>query len=88
MIKLDIPLPESCSECRLVANGVCVPRQTDSHTNRFKIDENSSCRPLWCPIQEVFYSYTDCEFVPISSSSTKRFVYRDRSVEGSGTIYV
>lgn len=78
MIKLDIPLPESCSECRLVANGVCVPRQTDSHTNRFKIDENGRCRPLWCPIKEVFYSYTD----------SKRFVYRDISGEGSGTIYV
>lgn len=88
MVQLDIPLPESCSECRLVANGVCVPRQTDSHTNRFKIDENSSCRPLWCPIQEVFYSYTNYQFNTVGRSSSKRFVYQDVSGEGSGTIYV
>lgn len=50
MILIDIPMPENCGDCRLMASGRCVPMQADSHTNRFRPDTGK--RPEWCPLKE------------------------------------
>ena len=51
MICLDIPMPDNCGECRLMAGGWCRPLQGDSHLNRYAADMEK--RPGWCPLEDA-----------------------------------
>lgn len=50
MICLDIPMPDNCGQCRLMADGWCRALQGDSHLNRYAADMDK--RPDWCPLKE------------------------------------
>lgn len=57
-VLIDMPMPENCSDCRLMVDGWCYCIKAEDWQSR-KVEFED--RPDWCPLREVVRC-VDCRY--------------------------